>query len=103
MGTVVRRAREEVRQRRTAYDRRREAREPLEVAWDRERARTERARSDVERVAGRVAWGLIVGILLASWLDLSLSSLLALVVGATVVWAAVGWFIDWLQGEPPAP
>ena len=97
MGTVVRRAREELRQRRTADDRQQAAREPFEMAWDRERAP-----SDVERVAGRIAWGLIVGVLLGSWLDLSLSSLLALVVGATVVWAALGWFVDWLQGEPPA-
>jgi len=76
-------------------------REPFEVAWEREQARTERARSDVERTAGRIAWGLIVGILIGSWLELSLSSLLTLVVSTTIVWAALGWFVDWLQGEPP--
>lgn len=101
MSTGIRKAREEFRQRRADDHRRREAREPFEVAWEREHAKTERARSDAERMAGRIAWGLIVGILLGSWLEVSLSSLLTLAVSTTIVWAALGWLVDWLQGKPP--
>lgn len=97
----VGRAREELRRSRAERDRRREAREPLEVAWEREQAQARQRTTDVERVAGRVAGGLVVGLLLGAWLELSLASFLALLLATMVAWAALGWLVDRFEGERP--
>ncbi len=79
------------------------AREPLEVAWEREHARIRGRTSEAERVAGRVAGGLLLGVLLGSWLDLSLATFLMLLLATMVAWIALCRLVDRFEGRRPAP
>jgi len=91
--------RETLRRRQDERERLPEAREPLEVAWEREQEGSRRRVTPLELAAGRTAAGLGLGAVIGAWLDLSIGSFLALLVVTAIACVAVATSLDRALGR----